>query len=55
MKEEEIPDMNIFMMCEALNHNSLTELPTSYSIRSCRPDELGIWKTMPFDDVALAK
>jgi len=55
MKEEEIPDKNIFMMCEALNHNSLTELPASYSIRSCRPDELGIWKTMPFDTVDLAK
>lgn len=55
MKEEEIPDKNIFMMCEALNRNSLTELPASYSIRSCRPDELGIWKTMPFDDADLAK
>ena len=55
MKEAEIPDKNIFMMCEALNHNSLTELPASYSIRSCRPDELGIWKTMPFDTVDLAK
>jgi len=55
MKEEEIPDTNIFMMCEGLNRNSLTELPDSYSIRSCRPDELGIWKTMPFDDAALAK
>ena len=55
MKEEEIPDKNIFMMCEALNRNSLTELPAGYSIRSCRPDELGIWKTMPFDDADLAK
>jgi hypothetical protein len=55
MKEEEIPDKNIFMMCSALNLNSLTELSASYSIRSCRPDELGIWKTMPFDDVDLAK
>ena len=55
MKEKEIPDKNIFMMCEALNRNSLTELPASYSLRSCRPDELGIWKTMPFDDADLAK
>lgn len=55
MKEEEIPDKNIFMMCEALNRNSLTDLPASYSIRSCRPDELGTWKTMPFDDADLAK
>jgi ribosomal protein S18 acetylase RimI-like enzyme len=55
MKEEEIPDANIFMMCSALNRNSLTELPASYSIRSCRPDELGIWKMMPFDNPDLAK
>jgi ribosomal protein S18 acetylase RimI-like enzyme len=54
-EEEEIPDKNIFMMCEELNHNSLTELPASYSIRSCRPDELSIWKAMPFDDADLAK
>jgi ribosomal protein S18 acetylase RimI-like enzyme len=55
MKEAEIPDKNIFMMCEALNRNALTELPASYSIRSCKPDELDIWKMMPFDDPALAK
>jgi ribosomal protein S18 acetylase RimI-like enzyme len=55
MKEEEIPDKNIFMMCEVLNRNSLTEMSASYSIRNCRPDELGIWKTMPFDDSDLAK
>jgi ribosomal protein S18 acetylase RimI-like enzyme len=55
MKEENIPDKNIFMMCEKLNRNALNELPASYAIRNCRPDELGIWKTMPFDDAALAK
>jgi ribosomal protein S18 acetylase RimI-like enzyme len=55
MKEEEIPDKNIFMMCEALNRNALTELPANYAIRNCRPDELDIWKTMPFDDADLAK
>jgi ribosomal protein S18 acetylase RimI-like enzyme len=55
MKEEEIPDRNIFMMCESLNHTALTELPISYSLRNCRYDELGIWKTMPFDNPVLAK
>jgi ribosomal protein S18 acetylase RimI-like enzyme len=55
MKEAEIPDKNIFMMCSALNRNALTELPASYTIASCRPDELSIWKTMPFDDADLAK
>jgi ribosomal protein S18 acetylase RimI-like enzyme len=55
MKEEEIPDKNIFMICEVLNRNSLTEMPASYSTRNCRPEELSIWKTMPFDDADLAK
>jgi ribosomal protein S18 acetylase RimI-like enzyme len=55
MQEEEIPDKNLFMMCEALNRNALTELSANYSVRSCRPDELGIWKAMPFDDADLAK
>jgi ribosomal protein S18 acetylase RimI-like enzyme len=55
MKEEDIPDKNIFMVCEALNPNALSELPASYSVRSCRPDELGLWKMMPFDDIDLAK
>jgi ribosomal protein S18 acetylase RimI-like enzyme len=55
MKAEEIPDKNIFMMCERLNSNALTELSTSYAVRSCRPDELDTWKRMPFDDAALAK
>jgi ribosomal protein S18 acetylase RimI-like enzyme len=55
MKEEEIPNLNIFMMCEVLNRNSFTEVPAGYSIRSCRPDELDLWKAMPFDDADLAK
>jgi ribosomal protein S18 acetylase RimI-like enzyme len=55
MKEEEIPDKNIFMMCKMLNRTALTKLPASYFIRNCRPDELDIWKSMPFDTDELAK
>jgi ribosomal protein S18 acetylase RimI-like enzyme len=55
MKEEEIPDKNIFMMCETLNRNAFTKLPTGYLIRNCLPDELDTWKMMPFDDTNLAK
>jgi ribosomal protein S18 acetylase RimI-like enzyme len=51
----EIPDRNIFMICQALNFNALTELPADYSIRSCRPDELNIWKAMPFDTATAAQ
>ena len=49
MTEEEIPDYNIFMMCEQLNESVLTELNTDYYFRNCRPDELEIWKAFPFD------
>lgn len=49
MTEEEIPDYNIFMMCEQLNKNALTELNTDFYFRNCRPDELEIWKAFPFD------
>lgn len=49
MKEEEIPDKNIFMMCAALNRDALAEMPEGFSVRSCRPEELSVWKAMPFD------
>ena len=49
MKEEEIPDYNIFMMCERLNQGALTDLNPGYYFRNCRPDELELWKAFPFD------
>lgn len=55
MKEEEIPDKNVFMMCKTLNRDALSELPVGYFLRNCRPDELDIWKAMPFDSSELAK
>jgi ribosomal protein S18 acetylase RimI-like enzyme len=55
MKEEEIPDKNIFMMCEALNRNALAGLPIGFSVRNCRPEELDSWKAMPFDNAELAQ
>lgn len=55
MKEEEIPDKNIFMICKALNSNALSEMPAGFYVRNCRRDELGIWKTMPFDTPEQAK
>jgi hypothetical protein len=55
MREENIPDKNIFMVCETLNRNALTKFPANYSIRNCRSNELNTWKTMPFDDADLAK
>lgn len=49
MKEEEIPDYNVFMMCERLNEGALTDLHPDYHFRNCRPDELELWKGFPFD------
>jgi ribosomal protein S18 acetylase RimI-like enzyme len=54
MKAEEIPDKNLFMMCDRLNRHALTDLPDGYAIRNCRPDELDVWKMMPFNDAELA-
>ena len=48
---QEIPDKNIFMMCEKLNENAISEIPEGYHIRTCRKDELDIWKSFPFDTI----
>jgi len=50
MMEHEIPDYNIFMMCDKLNKNALRDIPSGYHIRNCRPNELRIWKEFPFDN-----
>jgi GNAT superfamily N-acetyltransferase len=48
---EQIPDPpHIFMLCEQVNGAAYREMPEDYRIRHCRPDELHIWKAMPFDD-----
>lgn len=49
MREEEIPDYNIFMMCERINKQALADLNTDYYFRNCRRDELELWKAFPFD------
>jgi ribosomal protein S18 acetylase RimI-like enzyme len=55
MIENEIPDYNIFMMCEQLNETALASLKDEYYVRNCEPSELDIWKIFPFDDIDLAK
>lgn len=49
MREDEIPDYNIFMMCEQLNKQAVAELRPPYYFRNCRPEELERWKAFPFD------
>lgn len=53
MTEEEIPDYNIFMMCEELNKSALGKLKSGYYFRNCRPNEFEIWKAFPFDNVTV--
>ena len=49
MKEHEIPDKDLFMMCRQLNRDALSSLPDGYHTRFCRPDELDLWKAIHFD------
>ena len=51
----EIPDLDLFMMCPKLNRGALIPLPHGYHVRSCRKDELPIWKAFPFDNPTEAK
>ncbi len=51
----DIPDKNLFMMCRTLNRKALSALPAEYHIRTCRGDELGLWKGIHFDSVAEAE
>lgn len=46
----QIPELNIFMMCESLHPDALRELPLGFHIRTCRKRELEIWKAIHFDN-----
>lgn len=50
MEEKDIPDLNIFMMCDKVNENAFSNLDNTYYIRNCKKDELDIWKAFPFDN-----
>jgi ribosomal protein S18 acetylase RimI-like enzyme len=54
MIEAEIPDKNIFMVCNQVNINAFSKLPEGYKVRNCHFDELAIWKAFPFDNSAEA-
>jgi GNAT superfamily N-acetyltransferase len=49
-----IPDANLFMMCSELNRNALRALPAGYHVRTCRRDEVEIWKAIHFDEPVTA-
>ena len=52
---KELEDKNIFMMCHILNRQALRTLPKGYHIRTCRKEELPIWKAIHFDSPQDAK
>ena len=49
-KINEIPDLNIFMMCNKLNESALSELSEDFYVRTCRKDEFDMWASFPFDN-----
>ena len=48
-----LEDKNLFMMCKSLNPSALTQLSAAYYARTCRRDELDVWKAMHFDSPEL--
>lgn len=44
-----IEEANLFMMCEELNEDALSEIPEGYTVRPCRRNELDFWKRIHFD------
>lgn len=50
-----IAEGNLFMMCETLNEAALADIPAGFHIRTCRKDELDIWKAIHFDTEAAAR
>ena len=44
--KNEIPHLDLFMMCKSVNRGAFSRLPSGYSFRLCRPDELDTWKRL---------
>ena len=47
---EKLGNRNLFMQCHYLRPNAFSSLPTGYSSRLCRRDELEIWKSVVADE-----
>jgi GNAT superfamily N-acetyltransferase len=48
--KNQIPHLNLFMMCTSANTNAFRDLPDSYHFRTCRPSELDTWKYLSIKD-----
>jgi GNAT superfamily N-acetyltransferase len=53
--ESRIPDLNLFMMCEALEESAVSAMPDGFHVRTCRKSELDVWMAMHFDDAESAR
>ena len=49
MLERDIPDLNLFMMCEKPNPAAYTDCPAGYHIRPIRRDDMDFWYSVHFD------
>lgn len=49
MSEEDIPDLNLFMMCRVPVPAAFKAIPEGFSLRNLTPDDLSLWKAFPFD------
>ncbi|SEN97774.1 GNAT family N-acetyltransferase [Paenibacillus sp. OV219] len=50
-----IPSFDLFMMCSSLIPSAIQEVPQGFHVRTCRKDELDVWKTIHFDDPETAR
>jgi GNAT superfamily N-acetyltransferase len=46
---KEISSKNLFMMCTEINKFAIRDLPQGFHFRTCRRDELIMWKSMHLD------
>lgn len=51
----ELAGGNLFMMCAHPDESAFTDISDGYHIRTCRPEELDLWKTIHFDDPSAAE
>lgn len=47
---ETVGNLNLFLICKRPEPSALRPLPEGCSIRTCRPDELGVWKHLAAED-----
>lgn len=49
MNERDIPDRNLFMMCETPNPTAFSDVPAGYHIRPITSGEMEFWYSVHFD------